>query len=65
LSISTAINTYLADLQILLYAVCTDVVATNEPKRQPCGVPDYIITNKKNIPLGYIKAKYIDKSLDS
>ena len=61
MSISTAINTYLADFQTLLYAVCTDVVATNKPKRQAC----YIITNKKNIPLGYIEAKYIGKSLDS
>jgi len=58
-------HTYRADLQTLLYAVCADVIVTNEPKRQACGAPDYIITNKKNIPIGYIEAKDIGKSLDS
>lgn len=58
-------HTYRADLQTLLYAICADVVVTNEPKRQACGAPDYIITNKKNIPIGYIEAKDIGKSLDS
>jgi len=65
---STGISTeptYRADLQTLLYALCADVIVTNEPKRQACGAPDYIITNKKNIPIGYIEAKDIGKSLNS
>ncbi|KPQ00279.1 MAG: putative helicase [Bacteroidetes bacterium HLUCCA01] len=38
--------------------------ATNEPKRQSCGAPDYILT-KKDIPVGFIEAKDIgDKDLD-
>lgn len=40
------------------------VQAINEPRRQKCGAPDYII-QKKNIPIGYIEAKDIDKSLDT
>mgnify|MGYP004721809269 CR=1 FL=1 len=38
------------------------VQAINEPKRQKCGAPDYIV-QKKNIPIGYIEAKDIDKNL--
>ncbi|MDZ7613388.1 MAG: hypothetical protein U5K51_06480 [Flavobacteriaceae bacterium] len=38
--------------------------ATNEPKRQSCGAPDYILT-KKDIPVGFIEAKDIgDKDLE-
>lgn len=40
------------------------VQAINEPRRQQCGAPDYII-QKKNIPIGYIEAKDIDKHLDT
>ncbi len=57
-------HTYRADLQTLLYALCDDVIVTNEPKRQACGAPDYIITNRKNIPIGYIEAKDVGKDLD-
>jgi predicted helicase len=40
------------------------VRATNEPKRQECGAPDYILT-KKDIPVGFIEAKDIgDKDLE-
>jgi hypothetical protein len=56
-------HSYRADLQNLLYAICSDVTVTNEPKRQACGAPDYIIT-RKNIPIGYIEAKDIGKNLD-
>jgi len=41
-----------------------DIRATNEPKRQSCGAPDYILT-KKEIPVGFIEAKDIgDKDLE-
>jgi len=40
------------------------VEVTNEPQRIDCGAPDYILTCK-GIPVGYIEAKNIGKSLDS
>ena len=41
-----------------------EIRATNEPKRQSCGAPDYILT-KKDIPVGFIEAKDIgDKDLE-
>jgi len=57
-------HTYRADLQQLIESIATDVMVTNEPSRIACGAPDYIIT-KRNIPVGYIEAKDIGKSLDN
>ena len=56
-------HSYRADLKELIKTIGSDINITNEPKRQECGAPDYIIT-KKNIPVGYIEAKDFDKSLD-
>ncbi len=56
-------HSYRGDLQNLLSELCFDVTVTNEPKRQACGAPDYIIT-KKSIPIGYIEAKDVGKDLD-
>ena len=56
-------HSYRGDLQNLLAELCSDVTVTNEPKRQACGAPDYIIT-KKSIPIGYIEAKDVGKNLD-
>lgn len=56
-------HTYRGDLQTLLEGLAPGIMATNEPARIKCGAPDYIIT-KKNIPIGYIEAKDIGKSLD-
>ncbi len=57
-------HTFRGDLQQLLESLIKDVKATNEPKRQSCGAPDYILT-KKEIPVGFIEAKNIgDKDLD-
>ncbi|MDR2441017.1 MAG: hypothetical protein LBE12_16780, partial [Planctomycetaceae bacterium] len=36
----------------------------NEPQRIKCGAPDYVLTNKNNIPFAYIEAKDIDKDLN-
>jgi hypothetical protein len=56
-------NTYRGDLQTLIESLVPDIRATNEPKRQSCGAPDYILT-KKDIPVGFIEAKDIgDKDL--
>ncbi|WP_288370352.1 type ISP restriction/modification enzyme [uncultured Algoriphagus sp.] len=55
-------HTFRGDLQNLLESLVPDIAATNEPKRQACGAPDYILTNKKGIPVGFIEAKDIGDS---
>jgi len=57
-------HSYRGDLQNLLKALAPQVDVTNEPQRIDCGAPDYILT-RKGIPVGYIEAKDIGKSLDS
>ncbi|WP_241331644.1 type ISP restriction/modification enzyme [Chryseobacterium arthrosphaerae] len=57
-------HTFRGDLAQLIETLVPDIVATNEPKRQKCGAPDYILT-RKEIPIGFIEAKDIgDKDLD-
>lgn len=57
-------HTFRGDLQQLLENLVPAIRATNEPKRQTCGAPDYILT-KKDIPVGFIEAKDIgDKDLE-
>ena len=51
-------HTYRGDLQNLIESLQPNVKATNEPKRQECGAPDYILT-RKDIPVGFIEAKDI------
>jgi len=51
-------HTFRGDLQQLIESLVPDIRATNEPKRQLCGAPDYILT-KKDIPVGFIEAKDI------
>uniref|UniRef100_Q3ARB7 site-specific DNA-methyltransferase (adenine-specific) n=1 Tax=Chlorobium chlorochromatii (strain CaD3) TaxID=340177 RepID=Q3ARB7_CHLCH len=57
-------HSYRADLQALLSDLLPKVEVTNEPRRSACGAPDFILT-RKNIPIGYIEAKDIGKSLDN
>lgn len=57
-------HTFRGDLAQLIETLVPEIVATNEPKRQTCGAPDYILT-KKDIPVGFIEAKDIgDRDLD-
>ncbi|MGY6741537.1 MAG: type ISP restriction/modification enzyme [Cecembia sp.] len=49
-------HSFRGDLQQLIESLAPDIQATNEPKRQSCGAPDYILT-KKDIPVGFIEAK--------
>ncbi|KAB2870140.1 MAG: N-6 DNA methylase [Bacteroidales bacterium] len=57
-------HTFRGDLQQLIESLVPVIKATNEPKRQSCGAPDYILT-KRNIPVGFIEAKDIgDTDLD-
>ncbi|RYY84975.1 MAG: DNA methyltransferase [Chitinophagaceae bacterium] len=57
-------HTYRGDLQRLLQDLLPGIQVTNEPKRQKCGAPDYILT-KGDVPVGFIEAKDIgDKDLE-
>ena len=57
-------HTFRGDLQQLIESLVPEIRATNEPKRQSCGAPDYILT-KKDIPVGFIEAKDIgDKDIE-
>jgi len=57
-------HTFRGDLQQLLEAILPGIAATNEPKRQSCGAPDYILT-RNEIPVGFIEAKDIgDQDLE-
>lgn len=60
----TTEHSFRGDLQEYIERAMHGVQAINEPRRQQCGAPDYII-QKKNIPIGYIEAKDIDKHLDT
>lgn len=51
-------HTFRGDLVSLFEALVPEIRATNEPKRQACGAPDYIIS-KGEIAVGYIEAKDI------
>ena len=58
-------HTFRGTLEQLIETIVPDIRATNEPKRQSCGAPDYILTKvKKDIPIGFIEAKDMgDKDL--
>jgi len=57
-------HTFRGILEQLIESIVPTIKATNEPKRQSCGAPDYILT-KKDIPVGFIEAKDIgDKDLE-
>jgi hypothetical protein len=65
-------HTFRGDLQQLLENLVPTIRATNEPKRQKCGAPDYILTKietlsrkESGIPVGFIEAKDLgDKDLE-
>ena len=57
-------HTFRGDLQQLIENLVQNIQATNEPKREKFGAPDYILTFKE-IPVGYIEAKNLgDSDLD-
>lgn len=61
----TTEHSFRGDLQSLIETIIgTEFTIINEPKRQDCGAPDYII-EKKGIPIGFIEAKDLgDKDLE-
>ncbi|MCL1894855.1 MAG: hypothetical protein FWG02_11615, partial [Holophagaceae bacterium] len=53
-------HTYRTPLQNLLVAMLPQLTISNEPSRQECGAPDYVLLRQKdNIPIAYIEAKDI------
>ena len=56
-------HSYRGSLEDLIKFLVSNVSVTNEPKRQACGAPDYIIA-KNEIPIAYIEAKDIGVNLD-
>jgi len=56
-------HTYRAALKAFMEGLDRDVVAINEPKREACGAPDFVV-RKGDLSTGYIEAKDIGKSLD-
>lgn len=56
-------HTHRPALKHFIESFDSEVTATNEPKRQTFGAPDYMI-RKRETPLGYIEAKDVDKNLD-
>jgi len=56
-------HTYRPALQSFVQALRPGVTAVNEPKRETCGAPDYVV-QLKGLTLGYIESKDIGVSLD-
>ena len=52
-------HTYRGDLEQLLESLVPGINVTNEPQRQACGAPDYVVS-RNDIPIGYIEAKNIN-----
>lgn len=51
-------------VEVIAAAQSQEVTATNEPKQEECGAPDYVVA-ANNIPLGHIEAKDVGKDLDA
>ena len=56
-------HSYRPALKEFIESLSEDIEATNEPKREQCGAPDFIITKGKT-PIGYIETKDVGKPLD-
>ena len=56
-------HTHRPALKALLIALDPDVRPVNEPRRIECGAPDFIVT-RNALPVGYIEAKDVGRSLD-
>jgi len=56
-------HTYRPALKEFIESLFEHIEATNEPKREQCGAPDFIVT-KARTPIGYIETKDIGKPLD-
>jgi hypothetical protein len=57
-------HSYRAAVESLFHRLYPHLEITNEPRRQACGAPDFLV-QRKGVPFGYIEAKDIDKDLNS
>ena len=55
-------HSYRGMLQTLIEQMFSDISATNEPKQQQCGAPDYVL-RRGSIPVGYIEVKDVGSNL--
>ncbi|MCX5819313.1 MAG: N-6 DNA methylase [Deltaproteobacteria bacterium] len=55
-------HTYRPFLKSVIESLADGIIATNEPRREACGAPDFIIT-RNSLPVGYIETKDIGKPL--
>ncbi|HDY64727.1 MAG TPA: hypothetical protein ENH84_00645 [Phycisphaerae bacterium] len=56
-------NTHRPALKTFLESIARKITATNEPKHQPCGAPDFVVKRRGRI-LGYIECKDAGVNLD-
>lgn len=57
-------HSYRPALKSFVESLKKGISATNEPKREECGAPDFIV-QKKQLPIGYIECKDLKWPLDS
>ena len=55
-------HTYRPFLKSVIESLADGIIATNEPRREACGAPDFIIT-RNSLPVGYIETNDIGKPL--
>ena len=56
-------HTHRPALKTLLESATGPITATNEPKHEPCGAPDFVVKRRQRI-LGYVECKDIGINLD-
>ena len=57
-------HSYRPYLQSLVQEIVPKIGITNEPRRQACGAPDYVLS-RGDVPVGYIETKDIAANLDA
>ncbi|HET9502411.1 MAG TPA: type ISP restriction/modification enzyme [Hymenobacter sp.] len=57
-------HSYRAAVEGLFHRLYPQLEITNEPRRQKCGAPDFVV-QRHGVPLGYIEAKDLGKDLSA
>ena len=57
-------HSYRAAVEALFHRLYPKLEITNEPRRQACGAPDFVIQHN-GVPIGYIEAKDLGKDLNA
>jgi len=57
-------HSYRAAVEALFHRLYPKLEITNEPRRQACGAPDFVV-QRQGVPLGYIEAKDLGKDLNA